>query len=138
MTTMRADAKAVLDVTGAGIEIRVLGPIEVAVDDTPAARGGPKQRGVLATLIKDVGRVVSLDQIVDGVWGDQPPSAVRNSIHTYIFRTPSSSVLPRRSHPIRSVWSLEDLDLCTSLTWPHWFRVRRPATPSSKSKRTKR
>lgn len=39
---------------------------------------------MLALLLKEVGRVVSTESLIDGVWGDDPPGAVRNSLHTYI------------------------------------------------------
>ena len=39
--------------------------------------GGPKQRAVLAVLLLEPGRVVSLDRIVDAVWGDDPAEPAR-------------------------------------------------------------
>ena len=61
----------------------VLGPLSVA-GDGEATLGGPKQRAVLAMLISRVGRVVSNDQLVDGVWGEVAPASVQGSLHTYV------------------------------------------------------
>ncbi len=62
----------------------VLGPMAAESDGTPAPLGGPKQRAVLAMLIAAATKPVSTDQIIDGVWGESPPSAVRASIHSYV------------------------------------------------------
>ena len=66
------------------VEIRVLGPIEVLIERQPTTLGAPKQRAVLGTLTSDIGNVVSVDHLVNSVWGEAPPPAVRRSLHTYI------------------------------------------------------
>ncbi len=52
--------------------------------DATSALGGPKQHAVLAMLISRVGRVVSNDQLVDGIWGEVAPGSVQSSLHTYV------------------------------------------------------
>jgi serine/threonine protein kinase/DNA-binding SARP family transcriptional activator/WD40 repeat protein len=64
--------------------IRVLGPVEVVSQGGLAHLGGPKQRAVLAMLTARSGRVVTTDELVDGIWGDDAPAAVSSSIHSYI------------------------------------------------------
>ena len=66
------------------VEFRVLGSLEHGSADAPTQLGGPKQRAVLAILIKNVGRLVSTDVLTDAVWGENPPGSVRSSVHTYI------------------------------------------------------
>ncbi|MDH3500098.1 MAG: protein kinase, partial [Acidimicrobiia bacterium] len=66
------------------MEFRVLGPVEYGNPEHPVRLGGPKQRAVFALLVKDAGDVVSSESLIDGVWGDEPPGAVRNSLHTYV------------------------------------------------------
>jgi hypothetical protein len=56
------------------IEYRALGPLSAASDGAPLALGGPKQRMVLAVLLVGANRVVSVDRLVDGVWGERPAS----------------------------------------------------------------
>ena len=67
-----------------GLLIRVLGPVEVVSEGGLAHLGGPKQRAVLAMLTARSGRVVTTDELVDGIWGDDAPTAVSSSIHSYI------------------------------------------------------
>jgi basic membrane lipoprotein Med (substrate-binding protein (PBP1-ABC) superfamily)/DNA-binding SARP family transcriptional activator/Tol biopolymer transport system component len=46
--------------------------------------GGPKQRLVLALLLAEPNRVVSVDRLVDGLWGDDPPESARHTIQSYV------------------------------------------------------
>jgi DNA-binding SARP family transcriptional activator len=71
------------------VEWRVLGPLEVVGDGrphggSPVELGGPKQRAVLALLIAAAGRTVSVDRLVDEVWGEDPPPKVMSSLQAYV------------------------------------------------------
>src|SRR5262245_58034797 len=66
------------------LELRVLGPTEALADGVPLALGGPKERTALALLAARAGRVVATDDLIDGIWGDQPTTAARSTLHTYI------------------------------------------------------
>ncbi|MEA2010941.1 MAG: BTAD domain-containing putative transcriptional regulator [Actinomycetota bacterium] len=66
------------------MDLRVLGPIEVADEDGAVPIGGPRQRLVLALLILNAGETVSTDRLVDGVWGDDPPDAARRTVQAYV------------------------------------------------------
>ncbi|MDT3400274.1 AfsR/SARP family transcriptional regulator, partial [Streptomyces sp. B1866] len=48
--------------------------------------GHAKQACVVAVLLVDAGRVVRVEQIVDRVWGDDPPSSVRSVLYGYVAR----------------------------------------------------
>ena len=63
---------------------RLLGPVEVQIDGRTVELGGPKQRAVLARLLLDAGRVVSTDQLLDAVWGEDQPPSVLGSLQNYI------------------------------------------------------
>ena len=65
-------------------EFRLLGPLEVANDQGALPLGGQKQRALLALLLLDVGRVVSVDRLVDALWGEQPPRTAQTSLHNLI------------------------------------------------------
>lgn len=65
-------------------DFRVLGPLEVATEDGPLALGGQKQRAVLAVLLLDANRVVSVDRLLDAVWGEQPPRTALTSLQNFI------------------------------------------------------
>jgi serine/threonine protein kinase/DNA-binding SARP family transcriptional activator/ABC-type glycerol-3-phosphate transport system substrate-binding protein len=66
------------------MRFRVLGPIEVAGESGPITLGGPKQRAVLAHLIVRANHVVPAEVLIDQVWGDEPPDAVRTSLQSYV------------------------------------------------------
>lgn len=55
------------------MEFGVLGPLRVVDGDRSVAVGGPMQRAVLALLILEPNRVVSMQQLSYGLWGDDPP-----------------------------------------------------------------
>lgn len=68
------------------VDVRVLGPLEVRVDGTAKALGGPKQRALLAMLLLHPNEVVSRDRLIDGVWGERPPAAAQRSLDSYVSR----------------------------------------------------
>ena len=69
------------------MRFRVLGPIEVQVADQEwATIGSPKQRAVLAMLLARRGSVVALDELIDGLWGDEAPISATQSLRTYVSR----------------------------------------------------
>jgi len=65
-------------------EFRILGPLEVRSEDGPITLGGPRQRALLATLLLRAGRVVPIDQLVDDLYGAEPPRAATASIQNSI------------------------------------------------------
>ena len=68
------------------MEVRILGPLEVVHAGTPVALGGGKQRAVFAMLTLRVNRVVSMDVLVDGLWGTAPPTDPVNVVQVYLSR----------------------------------------------------
>ncbi|HEX4226874.1 MAG TPA: BTAD domain-containing putative transcriptional regulator [Pseudonocardiaceae bacterium] len=60
--------------------------MSVRLDGHPVAVGHARQRLVLAVLTVDAGNVVSVDQLIDRVWGEEPPHRVRSVLGTYISR----------------------------------------------------
>jgi DNA-binding SARP family transcriptional activator len=69
---------------GAGVRVRLLGPVEVVVAGGPQAVNGLRRSAVLATLALRVGRVVSIDRLVDAVWGDRPPATAANTLQRHV------------------------------------------------------
>lgn len=58
---------------------------EIAILEPPApALGAPKQRALLAMLALSPGRVVSIDSLVDGIWGEDLPAKPEASLHVYV------------------------------------------------------
>ena len=68
------------------LEIRLLGPFEVLAGGTIADVGGSKRQALLAMLALRQGRVVDVDALVDGLWGEELPAAPRNALHHHIAR----------------------------------------------------
>ena len=68
------------------LAFRVLGPLEVLDGDGRVVIGGPKERLVLALLLARVNSVVSVDALIDAVWGDRPPRTAERTVHAYVAR----------------------------------------------------
>ena len=64
--------------------IRVLGPLEAEVEGAQADLGGPLQRAVLALLLMERGRVVSVDRMIDQLWRGEPPPRAIASLQAYV------------------------------------------------------
>ncbi len=64
----------------------VLGPVRVWRDEAELELGQPKQQAVLAALLVRAGAQVSLDELIDGVWGDEPPATAVGVIRSYVYR----------------------------------------------------
>lgn len=68
------------------IRFRVLGPLEVRIEGRIAGLGGTKQRVVLAALLLRANTVTSTEELIDQVWGDDPPENARAALHVYLSR----------------------------------------------------
>jgi DNA-binding SARP family transcriptional activator/class 3 adenylate cyclase/tetratricopeptide (TPR) repeat protein len=66
------------------MRFHILGPLEVERPGGVISIGARKQRAVLALLLINAGRVVSLDRLVDDVWGEDPPETAANALQVYI------------------------------------------------------
>src|SRR5712692_7846898 len=68
------------------MEYRILGPLEVIIEDGECQIGGPKIRTVLGLLLVHANQVVSNDALIDALWGDAPPSSVVTTLQTYVYQ----------------------------------------------------
>jgi YVTN family beta-propeller protein len=66
------------------MNIQLLGPVEATFDDRPVALGATKQRAVLAILALRANATVSIDDLVDGLWGDDPPTTAPKMVQLYV------------------------------------------------------
>ncbi len=70
--------------SNASLQFGVLGPLQLRVGGALVPLGAPKQRAVLATLLMNRNRAVSVDALIDAVWTSAPVPAARTSIHSYV------------------------------------------------------
>jgi DNA-binding SARP family transcriptional activator/tetratricopeptide (TPR) repeat protein len=62
------------------LEFRILGPIEMRAGGDPTDLGGPRLQRILAALLLDADRAVSMSRIVAAVWDGAPPATARRQI----------------------------------------------------------
>ncbi|MGH8974425.1 MAG: BTAD domain-containing putative transcriptional regulator, partial [Acidimicrobiia bacterium] len=68
------------------MEFRILGRLEVLDGGRELALGGHRQRAVLAILALSANRVVSVDRLIDDLWGEAPPARAVSTLHAYVSR----------------------------------------------------
>jgi DNA-binding SARP family transcriptional activator len=80
------------------IEFRLLGPVVVhdRGTGTGIAPSGPKQRALLATLVVHAGEQLSVDRLVEELWGDRPPANAASALHSHVARL--RRLLPAPGH----------------------------------------
>ncbi len=66
------------------VEFRILGPLEVVCTDEPLDLRGAKRRGLIALLAVHAGQWLSLDRIVEELWGDEPAAGASRTVQTYV------------------------------------------------------
>jgi predicted ATPase/DNA-binding SARP family transcriptional activator len=68
------------------MEFRILGPLEVLVEERRLELGGSKQRQLLAILLLHANEVVSVDTLIDGLWGATPPQSAAKGLQVHLSR----------------------------------------------------
>ena len=68
------------------MDFRILGPLEVLANGRPLALGGAKPRAVLAVLLLHVNETVSVDSLIDALWGESAPNGAVQSVRVHISR----------------------------------------------------
>ncbi|MFG1942821.1 BTAD domain-containing putative transcriptional regulator [Nonomuraea sp. NPDC048826] len=69
-----------------GVEVRVLGPLDVRVAGRPLDLGGQRLRLLFALLAANAGRVVTVRALADGLWGLDAPQDAHRTVRTYVSR----------------------------------------------------
>ena len=65
-------------------EFGILGPLEVSRSGRAVPLGGPRQRAVLALLLLEANRVVSMDRLAEDLWDGHPPEGWVTTVQIYI------------------------------------------------------
>ena len=68
------------------MKIRVLGPLEVAIDGVEVDLGGSRPRTLLGILIANRPQAVSVDRLIDEMWGESPPPSAVGTLQAYVSR----------------------------------------------------
>ncbi|MET7422959.1 BTAD domain-containing putative transcriptional regulator [Dactylosporangium sp. NPDC005555] len=68
------------------MKFRLLGGVEAIDGVAPLDVGPARQRGVLAALMVDAGRVVPTEDLVERVWGAARPRRARPTLYSYLSR----------------------------------------------------
>ena len=71
---------------GDSAEFGLLGPLSVTVAGEPVQIRAAKLRIVTASLLLRPGKPVSVEELVDRLWDDEPPGNGRSAIQTYVNR----------------------------------------------------
>ncbi|GAA2329615.1 AfsR/SARP family transcriptional regulator [Streptomyces cuspidosporus] len=108
---------------GQPLRFTVLGPVRAWRGDEPIALGSPQQKAMLAALLLRGGRTATAPELVDALWGDDPPDAAIAALRTYASRLrkafgPDSDVLVSESggYAIRVGTGALDSDVAEQLT----------------------
>lgn len=69
------------------VQIGVLGPLEIRTDDGVVIEvSGSRLRALFIALALESGRAVPKTQLVDWIWGEQPPSDAANALQALVSR----------------------------------------------------
>src|ERR1700761_6633479 len=69
---------------GSQLRVGVLGPGRAWLPTRDLPPAPPRQQAVLGMLAMRANRVVSRDELVDAVWGQQAPASAEGGVHTYV------------------------------------------------------
>jgi predicted ATPase/DNA-binding SARP family transcriptional activator len=84
------------------VELRVLGPVEVAGSDGPISLSAPKPRALLAAFAIERGSTRTTDELIDALWGESPPASAGKLLQVYVAQLrrilpPGISIVTRGS-----------------------------------------
>ncbi|NUT26176.1 MAG: tetratricopeptide repeat protein [Streptomyces sp.] len=82
-----ADAReAVEAVEATALRFSVLGPVRAWRGEEQLPTGSPQQRALLAALLLREGRTATAAELIDALWGEDPPSQALAAVRTYASR----------------------------------------------------
>ncbi|MEU4557677.1 BTAD domain-containing putative transcriptional regulator [Actinoplanes sp. NPDC023936] len=74
----------------------ILGPLRAEQPDgSPIPAGGPRLRALLAMLLIDAGRPVGIERLIDGLYGEHPPTGAGNALQSQVSRLRQSLPVER-------------------------------------------
>ena len=96
----------VIEPDSATLRVQLLGPVRAWRGAQEVALGGPRRRALFGRLAS-ARKAVSRDELIDGLWGADPPANAENSLHVHILGL-RRALEPRRAHrtPSRLLWGI--------------------------------
>ncbi|MGH8906264.1 MAG: BTAD domain-containing putative transcriptional regulator [Egibacteraceae bacterium] len=82
------------------MEFRILGPLEIWADGMQLPVAGTKRRSLLAHLLLHAGEVVSVERLIDDLWGLRPPRTAKNTVQAHIANL-RKTLTPADGHSAR-------------------------------------
>lgn len=72
--------------SAAPLRFSLLGPVRAWQGAEPLPTGSPQQRALLAALLLREGRTATASELIDALWGEEPPSQALAAVRTYASR----------------------------------------------------
>jgi DNA-binding SARP family transcriptional activator len=97
------------------MQFRLLGPLVVTRDDRPVALTRAKQRALLEALLLQANAPVSVDALVEAIWGQEPPATATTALHGHVsalrkLLAPDTLVTEADGYSLRVAPGALDLD----------------------------
>src|SRR5258705_10246040 len=64
----------------------LLGPVRAWLENAELNLGSPQQRTILVMLLLREGAVATLEELIEGMWGYEPPRSAVTTVRTYMSR----------------------------------------------------
>lgn len=110
-------------VSGGRLRLSVLGPLRAWRGDQPLELGPVRQKALLGALVLRPDVVVGAGELLDDVWGLEPPGTGRRVVPVYVHRLrkclragddePADAVIARDSSGYRFVGAAAEVDAVT-------------------------
>ena len=81
------------------VDYSVLGPLRVESSSGPVEIRGAKERLLLARLVAAGGHLVPMGDLVDTLWGEEPPASAAKSLQTFVLRLRNALEPDRHGSP---------------------------------------
>jgi DNA-binding SARP family transcriptional activator/class 3 adenylate cyclase len=85
------------------IDFFLLGPLEARQRERPLRLGSIKHRMLLAKLLLHPNQVVSTEELIEAVWGEEPPPTVKQSLQNHVAALRKSLEAGNGSGPPRTL-----------------------------------
>ncbi|MCT2594742.1 AfsR/SARP family transcriptional regulator, partial [Streptomyces sp. N2-109] len=71
---------------GHQLRFTVLGPVRASRGDNALSTGSPQQQALLAALLLRGGHTATAEELIDALWGEEPPEQAKATLRTYASR----------------------------------------------------